>query len=255
MLLLDRIKTGFSAMSSMWQPPHHPPTVASRGFTASAVPGEPIKTINEYRSATPEARAEFHLRHPKAKPAVIAAIANPTPHLVKYPAMTPTRSASSKPKSFSGIALAAMSEKLTFEVEELTRLAGRALARVRQEKARAEIASLTGLDKTRAVFKAQLSKSGLLSQSTGSATPDGVGQESAAVKRSKPSQNPAFQPQPNRDVRLKESNAHFSQLAKETDLEIEQATKRGKIPQELLARRRRIDADWRKQNDNIMSDK
>jgi len=113
----------------------------------------------------------------------------------------------------------------------LLALAGKALTRVRQDRARAEIASLTGLDKTAAAFKAQLSSDDVV---------DEKANISKIVKRSLPSQNPVWQPEPSVDVRLREARQYYEVVIGEAETELERAQKAGFIPQEIPARLRRL---------------
>jgi DNA polymerase III gamma/tau subunit len=245
-----RPKSGFtaSAMPSDFQTSAAPmaprPGPASpAGFMASASPQDfAAKVVGSYRyrAATSSERARM-LRSAAetvaSKPAASVAPLRSTPAKV-----APVKPAPRK----------ADWDKLNREMESLAALADRAVTRVRAEKERTEIASLTGLDKTRAGFKAQLAKSGLMAQSTGSAIPDGVGQESAAVKRSKPSQNPAFVPEPSQDVRLRECNRYYSELIAEIEVEYQAALKAGRIPQELLYRKVRTQKEWTMATDKIL---
>jgi hypothetical protein len=140
---------------------------------------------------------------------------------------------------------------LSAEVDTLVADIGRAISRVRAE---AERKSLKGLDLTRAALKIQLAKNGLTaSTAPGSMpAPDGVGQESAAVKRSKPANNPAFVPEPSRDVRLRECNDYYRQELADIDAEIAKADRARLIPTELLGRRRRTNAEWTEASDKIL---
>lgn len=248
-----RPKSGFtaSAMPSDFQTSAAPiaprPGPASpSGFMASASPQDfAAKVVGSYRyrTAAPSERARM-LRSAAetvaSKPAASVA---------------PMRSAPAKVAPVKPAPRKADWDKLNREMESLAALADRAVTRVRAEKERTEIASLTGLDKTRAGFKAQLAKSGLTAstQAPGSMpAPDGVGGELDTVRRSKPSANPAFVPEPSQDVRLRECNKYYSDLLAEIEVEFQAALKAGRIPQELLYRKVRTQKEWTMATDKIL---
>lgn len=221
------------------------------GFMASSAPQDnTARIVNSYRfktsppaqraailkaeaerlSAAPAAIAEV-AREIGARPGAVAALMRSGPAKVTTVKPAPRK--------------AADWDKLSREMGTLAALADRAVARVRAEKERAEIGSLTGLDKTAASFRAQLANTGL-------AAPDGTGGELDAVKRSKPSQNPAFVPEPNRDVRLRQCNDYYKQELAEIEVELDAAKKRGRIPQELLSRKARTEKEWTLASDKIL---
>jgi hypothetical protein len=183
-----------------------------------------VENSHRWKTATPEQRTAW-VRREVSKSAPVASVAPSRPGPA---ALVPVKKAAPSASDWS---------KLNAEAEQLLSLAGRALARVRADKARAEVASLTGLDKARAGFKAQLANSGL-------AAPDGTGGELDAVKRSKPSQNPAFVPEPNSTVRVRQCRAYYEQELAEIEVELQDAIKRGKIPQEIIARKNRTEKEY-----------
>jgi len=210
-----------------------PGPASPSGFMASSMsqPSDVAAKVvgsYRYRTATPTARAEM-LRHAASQ--MTSAPASSVAPLRSGPAkVTPVKAAPCK----------ADWDKLTREMASLAALADRAVARVRAEKARAEIASLTGLDKTRAAIRAQFSGDDV-------SAADVVDEKKNVTKicqRSKPSQNPAFVPEPSVDVRLRECRAYYEQLIAENEVEYQAALKAGRIPQELLSRRSRTQREF-----------
>jgi len=208
------------------------------GFMASASPQDfAAKVVGSYRyrTAAPSERARM-LRSAAetvaSKPAASVA---------------PMRSAPVKVATVKPAPRKADWDKLNREMESLAAMADRAVARVRAEKVRAEVAGLSGLDLTRAATRQQLAKSGLTAstQAPGSMpAPDGVGGELDTVRRSKPSANPVWTPEPSQDVRLRECNAYYSELLAEIEAEYQAALKAGFVPQELLYRKSRTKKEY-----------
>ena len=198
------------------------PASTPQGFRAQ------IEKSYRWRTASPEQREFLLSRYAASAPAKPTATGTPA---IKYP--TPARS-QAPAKSFSSLALKSLGHELDGLLEKATNV----LARTRAEK----MAGLSGLAKASAAFKAQLGNSGL-------AAPDGVGGEDDAVRRSKP----VIRPDPPEfvETRLAQNNAYFADLMKHANDELEQATSRGRIPQELLSRIRRIDIEWKNSNDKI----
>jgi hypothetical protein len=214
--------------------PLHRPASPS-DFQAAVAPLQPqdfggkVVSSYRYRVAAPTARAAMLRTAADSMAAPVASVA-------------PLRSGPAKVAPVKSAPSASDWTKLNAEADSLLALAGKALIRVRQEKQRAEISALSGLDKTRAAFRAQIAE----------LEPTPTMDVPAIVKRSKPSQNPAFIPEPSQDVRLRECNKYYADLLAEIEIEYQAAIKAGRISQELLARRRRIDIEWKNANDKIL---
>jgi hypothetical protein len=186
-----------------------------------------------WQAASPEQREGLLAHAASTRP-----ITKPS---IKYPA--PGRQvASGKPSSFSGIALRATAEKLNDGLEELND----ALVRYAAKKNPAPKKLLRGLDLAAAATKLELQRNGFTAFSGDDVSADdAVTMNPGKIcKRSKPSQNPAFVPEPSVDVRLRECRAYYEELIAENEVEYQAALKAGRIPQELLYRRSRTQKEF-----------
>ena len=217
-----------------------PGPASPSGFMASSMsqPSDVAARVvgsHRYRTATPTARAEM-LRHAASQ--MTSAPASSVAPLRSTPAKLTAKPAPTD----------ADWNKLSREMDSLAAMAHRAVSRVRAEKARAEIASLTGLDKTRAAIRAQFSGDDV-------SAADVVDEKKNVTKicqRSKPSQNPVWTPEPSVDVRLRECRAYYEELIAENEVEYQAALKAGRIPQELLSRRSRTQKEFTLALDKIL---
>jgi len=208
-------------------------------------------TSFRFRSATPQAQAAMlrsvadQVAAPSVSPGSFTASAAPvasTPRPRSGPPAKVTRPAASvAPRKPVDVA------KLSRELDALAAMADTALAHARAERQRRELSGLKGLSLTAAATRQQLTESGFIASTKAPGSmpaPDGVGQESAAVRRSKPDQWPAYVPPVPQEIRLKQCNDYYSEALSQARAELERARLAGFIPNSIPARIRRLDREW-----------